>query len=112
MVLLHNAVNFTRGYTSVDDEDTELPGKLELAQNYPNPFNPTTTFSFELPNKGHVNLAIYNVLGQHVATAYDGEFDAGRHTVNFNAGDLTSGVYFYKLTAGESVKTKKMVVLK
>ncbi|OGC94862.1 MAG: hypothetical protein A2W25_14155 [candidate division Zixibacteria bacterium RBG_16_53_22] len=111
MILVHNAINYSRGTTGVDDDDI-LPGKFELAQNYPNPFNPTTTIAFDIPRASRVTLEIFNVLGQRVTVLNDGELEAGHHTISFDASELGSGVYFYRLTAGENARTKKMVILK
>jgi flagellar hook assembly protein FlgD len=103
------------------DERHQRTGKDEfndtLSQNYPNPFNPTTEISFALPSAGHVSLEVYNVLGQRVVTLVDGYREAGEHFVQWNSTDasgnqVSSGVYFYRLVAGQFVETKKMVLLK
>lgn len=98
--------------SGVDVEPSDLPYQFELAQNYPNPFNPTTTIEYEIDNHVHVNLAIYNLLGQRVATLVDGEQVAGRYKVQFDATNLASGVYFYRLTAGTNVMTRRMMLVK
>lgn len=85
---------------------------LALHQNYPNPFNPETSISFDLIENGLVTLSVYNPVGQQVATLVNGSMSAGRHTVQFNAAGLPSGLYFYRLTAGETVMQKKMLLLK
>jgi hypothetical protein len=89
-----------------------VPTKFELYQNYPNPFNPSTTISFALPQAGKVTLKIYNTLGEEVATLADGYMEAGIQTVNFNAGELSSGLYIYRLNTREATFTKKMLLLK
>jgi hypothetical protein len=94
-----------------------LPQEYELAQNYPNPFNPGTMLAFDVPVDGHVNLSVFNVLGQRVRTLTDRDYVAGRYELEWNGRDdngklVASGVYFYRLTAGESVLTKKMMLLK
>ncbi|RPI70186.1 MAG: T9SS C-terminal target domain-containing protein [Ignavibacteriales bacterium] len=81
-------------------------------QNYPNPFNPATTISYQLPVNGYVVLKVYNALGSEVATLVDEEKPAGIYTANFNASQLPSGVYFYKLETGSMVETKKMILLR
>ena len=81
-----------------------------LAQNYPNPFNPSTTITYALPARSHVALAVFNTLGQEVATLVRGEQEAGYHEVVFGASGLSSGVYFYRLTAGAFAATKKLVL--
>jgi len=91
---------------------SELPNEVALDQNYPNPFNPSTTISFSLPMASNVNLTIYNVLGQRVATLVNNHLDAGSHTLSFNAAKFASGVYFYRLEAGSYVALKKMMLLK
>lgn len=86
--------------------------KFELSQNYPNPFNPTTSIDYILPISGKVSLLIIDVLGREVATLLNEEKPAGHYTVNFDASKMPSGVYFYKLTAGNFSETKKMTLLK
>lgn len=83
-----------------------------LAQNYPNPFNPTTTIQYSLANAGNVSLKIYDVLGREVANLVNGRQAAGEYTVQFNAANLASGIYFYRLQAGDFVQTKKMMLVK
>lgn len=95
---------------SVDDEVNPFTYKLE--QNYPNPFNPSTRIEFTIPTKEKVELSVYNSIGQKVATLIDKELHAGYHYVDFDAKDLSGGVYFYKIKAGNFVSTKKMVLIK
>ncbi|GJQ61457.1 MAG: hypothetical protein SCALA702_05100 [Melioribacteraceae bacterium] len=90
----------------------EIPANFALEQNYPNPFNPATTIKFSLPEKQNVTITIYNALGEQVRNIISGEFDAGYHTVNFNAADLSSGVYIYRINAGNFSDVKKMMLLK
>lgn len=103
------AVRFT---TDVEDLDNNLPTDFALEQNYPNPFNPSTTIEFSLPEKAHVTLEIYNLLGQKVATLADGEYAAGVHSAVWHAENASSGIYFYRLNAGAEVITRKMALLK
>ena len=100
--------------TGVSNEEANntLPRDLELNQNYPNPFNPSTTIQFQLNNAQDVTLDIYNTIGQHVKTLVDKRMLAGNHQVSFEADNLSSGVFFYKLTAGNRQITKKMVLVK
>ena len=84
----------------------------ELRQNYPNPFNPTTQITFSIPKVDNVVLKVYNTLGQEAATLANGVMASGQHTVAFDARNLASGVYFYRLTAGSYVSTMKMMLLK
>lgn len=87
------------------------PQTFSLAQNYPNPFNPSTTISYSLPKAANVSLRIFNALGQAVATLVDAKREAGYHQVQWNA-NVPSGIYFYRLQAGEYVETKKMILLR
>ncbi|MDP4115010.1 MAG: T9SS type A sorting domain-containing protein [Bacteroidota bacterium] len=99
-------------YSSAVETEVSTPMNFSLLQNYPNPFNPSTVISFNLPNSGNVKLAVYNLLGQEVATLVNGYKDAGTYNVNFNAKNLNSGVYFYKLEAGSFNQTMKMMLTK
>jgi hypothetical protein len=97
-------------------EVTVLPGSTPnsfmLNQNYPNPFNPGTKISFNLEKSGFATLTVYNVLGQKVATPIAGVLTAGSHDLNFDASNLPTGVYFYKLESGKQLAVKKMMLLK
>ena len=98
--------------TGVKLEASAVPGVFELSQNYPNPFNPTTTINYSVPKTGMVSLKVYNVLGQVVATLYAGTQQSGSHTAVFDGSRLASGVYFYRLDAGNASITKKLVLMK
>jgi PKD repeat protein len=89
-----------------------VPARFALAQNYPNPFNPSTTISFTLAVPSHVRLDVFDVRGSRVATLVDREMGAGEHSVPFDAHGLSSGVYFYRLTAGNMTEMKKMILLR
>ena len=86
--------------------------EYQLSQNYPNPFNPSTTISYSLPRNSHVTLKIYNSLGQEVATLVNDEKPAGQYQVMWNAANVSSGVYFYRMMAETFVETKKLTVVK
>ena len=97
--------------TSVNQSE-KSPAKFELKQNYPNPFNPSTTIKYQIPKAGMVSIKVYNILGQEVSTLVNGMKNSGSYEVNFNANNLASGTYIYRLQAGSFVQTKKMLLLK
>ncbi len=105
---------FGEGQMNVSTEDvrTELPSDYSLEQNYPNPFNPTTQISFTLPSAQNVKLDVYDMSGRLVATLVNGMRSAGVNTVTFDASNLSSGVYMYRLTGAEVMLTNKMTLLK
>lgn len=98
--------------TSVNDDDAPIPQGFSLAQNYPNPFNAMTTIRFDLATPGPVRLETFDLLGRKVATLVDGRLDAGSHTIIWDCGNLTSGIYFYKLSVGDNSAVKKLMLLK
>jgi hypothetical protein len=89
-----------------------VPGSFSLLQNYPNPFNPSTVIRYGLPERSHVKLEIFNPLGQRVAVLVDGEKEAGYHSVTLESRGLASGLYLYRLQAGDFVETKKLIILR
>jgi hypothetical protein len=90
----------------------ESPVQFALGQNYPNPLNPSTTIKFELPRGSQVNLSVYDILGREVAVLVNEKRDGGVYEVKFDGSNCASGVYFYRLMAGDYVATKKLVVLR
>ncbi|MBI1933735.1 MAG: T9SS type A sorting domain-containing protein [Ignavibacteriales bacterium] len=112
--------NWTAGWSSFDfavgvkeeEEVNNLPQEFSLSQNYPNPFNPTTKISFSLPKSGNVKLSVYNIIGQEVATLINATKSAGNYDVIWDAKDISSGIYIYKLDAGTTSIVKKMTLLK
>lgn len=90
----------------------QLPIQFILSQNYPNPFNPTTQISYTLPKASTVTLTVYDILGQQRAMLVNEKQEAGEHSVSWNALNIPSGVYFYRIVAGNFVQTKKMVLMK
>ncbi|MEP0861213.1 MAG: T9SS type A sorting domain-containing protein [Ignavibacterium sp.] len=91
---------------------TDIITEYRLEQNYPNPFNPTTIISWQSPKAGHQTLKVYDILGNEVAVLVDEYREAGRYTVEFSATQLPSGVYIYRLSVGDFVDVKKMIVVK
>ncbi len=105
-------VTFGNSALSADEDGDKLPGTFALSQNYPNPFNPTTEIAFDVPTKSHVTLSIYNILGQKVETLVNEEKSPGEYTVQWDASQQATGVYFYKIEAGDFTETRKMMLLK
>ncbi len=99
-------------YSNVIEVNAGLPKQFALEQNYPNPFNPSTMISYQLPASSNVSLKVFDMLGKEVATLVNGRQEAGAYTMNFNANQLSSGVYFYRLQAGNFVQTRKMMLVK
>ncbi len=98
--------------TSADDDLHDGPKAFELHQNHPNPFNPTTNISFDLPESGHVSIRVYDVLGRQVANVANRNFQAGSHTLTFDAGDLGSGTYIYRLVTDTYQQSRTMQLVK
>jgi photosystem II stability/assembly factor-like uncharacterized protein len=100
------------GVTFVKEHNDEIPTNYSLSQNYPNPFNPSTTIRFAVPSPSFTTLKIYNSLGEEVAVLINKELTTGSYEIEWNAGGLPSGVYFYRIQAGYFVETKKMVLMR
>ncbi len=105
-------VNVAVGLTGIKDISSDLPDNFTLSQNYPNPFNPTTTIQYDLPESGYCSLKVYNSLGQEVASLVDGNKSAGSYNVNFDASNLASGIYIYRLSGSNVNLIRKMLLLK
>lgn len=102
-----NSGNITEEYTEV------IPAEYSISQNFPNPFNPTTNIKFDIPvNASDVKLIVYDLTGRTVATLVNESLNAGRYEVTFNGADLSSGMYFYKITAGSFSVVRKMILIK
>lgn len=114
--ILVNTIDYLRGvFTSVEptpDAQAGVPRAFDLHQNYPNPFNPSTKIRFDVPRTSHVQIVIYNSLGQEIETLVDKELPPNSYEVEFNGDRLSSGLYFYKLISDGFVTTKKMLLLK
>ncbi len=111
-----NQIGFWYAYqqstiTDVENEET-IPTVFKLEQNYPNPFNPSTLIKFAVPEKSNVLIKVYDILGSEVATLVNEEMDAGWYENNFNAAGLSSGVYLFRMEAGNFISTKKMIYLR
>ncbi|MCI0715831.1 MAG: T9SS type A sorting domain-containing protein [Chlorobi bacterium] len=98
--------------TGINNNNNEIPNAYRLEQNYPNPFNPVTNIAFSIPKAGNVKLIVYDMLGREVAVLANGFKTAGIHSVDFDASALSSGVYLYKIEAGDFKDTKKMMLVK
>jgi hypothetical protein len=98
--------------TGIGNVSSIIPDKFYLNQNYPNPFNPSTTIKYGLKKQSNVELTIYDAIGRQIKTLVKNSQPAGSYEVTFNAQELSSGVYFYRLTTSEYVETKKMMLVK
>ena len=107
-----NRAIFTLLASEVGKNQTRAPERFALEQNYPNPFNPGTVIRYSIPRASHVRLEVYNLLGERVRTLVDQEEQSGAYSVRFDASDLSSGVYFYRLDAGSYSETRKLALLR
>jgi hypothetical protein len=98
--------------TSIEEDFAPLPEEFSLSQNYPNPFNARTTISFSLPAQGQVTLEAFDLLGRKVATILDDQMESGTHSAAWDCSELSSGIYFYRLTAGDESVVRKMTLIK
>jgi predicted GH43/DUF377 family glycosyl hydrolase len=98
--------------TTIESPAKPVPREFALHQNYPNPFNPSTMIRYDVPDAAAVNLTVYSILGQEVAKLVDAREEAGYHEARFDASGLASGIYFYRLRAGNFVQTKKLVLMR
>ncbi|MHB2156401.1 T9SS type A sorting domain-containing protein [Calditrichota bacterium GD2] len=98
--------------TAINDNQNNIPNNFVLSQNYPNPFNPTTTIKYGIPRSVHVTIEIYNLLGQRVDVLINQKKNAGYYQLQWDGSHLASGIYFYRMSAGEYVEMKKLLLLK
>ena len=103
---------FNGGYTGVAQQSSQVPNKFTLSSAYPNPFNPSAHIEYTVPKNSFVTLKVYNILGQEVTTLFSGTRQAGKYVATFNGDSYASGVYFYRLQAGNITITNKMMLLK
>ncbi len=96
----------------VNEDNLEEPNRFQLKQNYPNPFNPATEITYKLPVSRHVVLKVYDMLGRPIKTLVNDNQEAGNYTIRFNAGSLSSGMYIYRLEAGNYEQIRKMILIK
>jgi hypothetical protein len=109
--IIDNWMNFVTGGVE-DESESRIVKNYQLMQNYPNPFNPETIISYSIANPGFVLLKVYDMLGREVQTLVNEFQSAKRYSISFDASDLSSGVYFYKLQAGDFLEFKKMILIK
>ena len=98
--------------TQVVEEQKNIPGFYSLKQNYPNPFNPSTTIEFSISERGYVTIKIYDILGKEVSTLVNEDKQPGSYEIKFNGTNLSSGIYFYELRAGNFFDVKKFILMK
>jgi len=103
---------YTSVLTSVREIPSSVPTGFSLEQNFPNPFNPSTQIQFSIGERSHVTLTVHDLLGRTVQTLTQGMLDAGTYSTYFDASRLTSGIYYYTMTAGNHKETKKMLLMK
>jgi len=107
-----NVIPYSKLTSVKSPSESSIPGEYKLFQNYPNPFNPSTDINYQIPKQSHVVLKVYDILGNQVAVLVNKDEPAGKYSVNFNASKLSSGIYFYRMNAGNFILTKKLMVLK
>ena len=98
--------------TSIKNITNSIPTEYKLDQNYPNPFNPTTKITYQLPEKSIVTLKVYDILGKEIVELVNETREAGNHEVIFNVNNLSSGIYYYQIKAGDFIQSKKMLLIK
>ncbi|HRJ05528.1 MAG TPA: aryl-sulfate sulfotransferase [Ignavibacteria bacterium] len=104
--------NYGSNVTGVVPVGNHIPGKFNLKQNYPNPFNPQTTIEFDIPENSNVKVVVYNSLGQFIAKLVDTDLNAGSYRTSFNAAEFSSGIYYYRMTANNTIYINKMILIK
>jgi len=107
-----NVVNAVNGANSVKSSSSEIPKEFKMEQNYPNPFNPSTSISFSVAKKEHVSVSVFDITGKLVKTLVNGELESGNYSVQFNANELSSGIYLYRFISNSYTATRKMILIK
>ena len=107
-----DSFTITLPITGIVENEVNLPLEYAIKQNYPNPFNPTSTINYSIPKNSFVTLKVFDLLGSEIATLVNNLQPQGNYDIEFDGNQLTSGIYFYRLQAGEFVETKKMVLIK
>ncbi|WKZ68335.1 MAG: T9SS type A sorting domain-containing protein [Melioribacteraceae bacterium] len=111
-LLVEDSLMYKKGYNELNYKGELLVKDYDLVQNYPNPFNPTTTIKYQIPKSGHVKLRVYDILGREVTTLVNEYLEDGRYEAVFNANELSSGVYIYRLEVNDFITSKKMMLVK
>lgn len=106
------SVKLAKTISGINDNEISMANEYSLSQNYPNPFNPSTNINYQLPVKGFVNIKVFDITGKEIVTLINQQQNSGNHTVSFNAQNLSSGIYFYKIQSGNFIATKKMTLVK
>jgi hypothetical protein len=112
-IIAEELANFARDIAvGISKTASRKAEEYQLLPNYPNPFNPSTKIKFDLPKSEFINLKVYNILGEEIAIVVSNKLQAGNHTYEFDGSNLSSGIYFYRIEAGEFQDVKKMILLK
>jgi hypothetical protein len=112
VTFIDNVLQWFGTSTDVDENDiAQIPEAYDLGQNYPNPFNPTTKIDFSIIGNGNVEITVFNMLGQKIATLTNNYYQAGQYSVTWDASEMSAGIYFYRITTGDFNKTKKMILM-
>ena len=110
---LNDTIYTYKAIVDINNSETNLPPtEFVLYQNYPNPFNPSTAIKYTIPKQSNVSLKVFDILGDELSTLIDGEQSEGNYDIMFDASEFPSGIYFYRLNAGEFAETKKMLIIK
>ena len=110
---IHNRIcTLTVTPVGLSNNNNQVPESFSLYQNYPNPFNPTTNIRFDVPKSGAVKLSVYDITGKLITTLVNGNYDAGKYSIQFDGGNVSSGIYFYKIESAGFTDVKRMMLIK